>query len=62
MEAGMRRVEALVDEVRLLPVNKLKDEMKELQVRRSCGAGRTVLLGLTTIRVHRTDKRGSRIC
>ncbi|KAH9856662.1 hypothetical protein C2E23DRAFT_772105 [Lenzites betulinus] len=35
MEAGMRRVEALVDEVRLLPVNKLKDEMKELQDRQA---------------------------
>ncbi|KAI0360223.1 hypothetical protein OH77DRAFT_1565833 [Trametes cingulata] len=35
MEAGMKRVEALMDEVRLLPVNKLKDEMKELQDRQA---------------------------
>ncbi|KAI9061112.1 hypothetical protein FKP32DRAFT_1759858 [Trametes sanguinea] len=35
MEAGMKRVEALMDEVRLLPVNKLKDEMKELQERQA---------------------------
>ncbi|KAI0368811.1 hypothetical protein BV20DRAFT_968928 [Pilatotrama ljubarskyi] len=35
MEAGMKRVEALMDEVRMLPVNKLKDEMKELQDRQA---------------------------
>ncbi|KAI0671407.1 hypothetical protein C8Q78DRAFT_1028773 [Trametes maxima] len=35
MEAGMKRVEALVDEVRQLPVNRLKDEMKELQDRQA---------------------------
>ncbi|KAI0635594.1 hypothetical protein C8Q77DRAFT_1155382 [Trametes polyzona] len=35
MEAGMKRVEALMDEVRLLPVNRLKDEMKELQDRQA---------------------------
>ncbi|KAI8980049.1 hypothetical protein BD414DRAFT_493449 [Trametes punicea] len=35
MEAGMKRVEALMEEVRLLPVNRLKDEMKELQERQA---------------------------
>ncbi|KAI0822545.1 hypothetical protein BC628DRAFT_1327164 [Trametes gibbosa] len=35
MDAGIKRVEALVDEVRLLPVHKLKDEMKELQDRQA---------------------------
>lgn len=32
-EASVRRVEALLDDIRDLPVHKLKDEMKELQVR-----------------------------
>lgn len=31
-EAGIRRVETLVDDIKRLPVNKLKEEMKELQV------------------------------
>lgn len=32
-DAGVRRLEGLVEEIRALPVNKLKEEMKELQVR-----------------------------
>ncbi len=32
VEATVKKVEALVDELRDLPVHKLKDEMKELQV------------------------------
>ncbi|KAL1940266.1 hypothetical protein VTO73DRAFT_9218 [Trametes versicolor] len=35
MEAGMKRVETLVEEVKMLPVNRLKDEMKELQDRQA---------------------------
>jgi hypothetical protein len=31
-EASVRRVEALLDDIRDLPVNRLKDDMKELQV------------------------------
>lgn len=31
-EAGIRRIEALAEDIKRLPVNKLKDEMKELQV------------------------------
>ena len=31
-QAGIQRVEALVDDIKRLPVNKLKEEMKELQV------------------------------
>lgn len=34
MDAGVRKLEAMIEDVRSLPVNKLKDEMKELQVRR----------------------------
>ncbi|KAI0951035.1 hypothetical protein AcW1_008184 [Taiwanofungus camphoratus] len=34
-EAGMKRAEALLEDVRHLPVNKLKDEMKELQDRQA---------------------------
>ena len=30
---GMKRLEALVQDIKELPVNRLKDEMKELQVR-----------------------------
>ncbi len=37
MEASVKRVEALVDEVKRMPVNRLKDEMKELQVRDDLG-------------------------
>ncbi len=33
MEAGVKRMEAMVEEMKRMPVNKLKDEMKELQVR-----------------------------
>ena len=33
VEASVKRVEAVVDEVKRMPVNRLKDEMKELQVR-----------------------------
>ena len=33
VENSVKRVEALVEEVRRMPVNKLKDELKELQVR-----------------------------
>lgn len=33
VEASVKRVETLVEEVRRMPVNRLKDEMKELQVR-----------------------------
>lgn len=32
VEASVRRVEALVEDIRELPVQRLKDEMKELQV------------------------------
>lgn len=32
VEAGMKRIESLVEDIRQLPVNKLKEEMKELQV------------------------------
>ncbi|TFK83312.1 hypothetical protein K466DRAFT_665921 [Polyporus arcularius HHB13444] len=35
MEASVKRVEALVDEVKRMPVNRLKDEMKELQDRQA---------------------------
>lgn len=31
-EAGIKRIEALAEDIKKLPVNKLKDEMKELQV------------------------------
>ena len=34
MDAGVRKLEAMIEDVRSLPVNKLKDEMKELQARR----------------------------
>ena len=33
MEAGMKKMESMVDEIKRLPVNRLKEEMKELQVR-----------------------------
>ena len=33
VEGSVRRMEALVEEVKQIPVNRLKDEMKELQVR-----------------------------
>ncbi|KAI0750131.1 hypothetical protein C8Q80DRAFT_1233043 [Daedaleopsis nitida] len=35
VEASVKRVETLVDEVRKMPVNRLKDEMKELQERQA---------------------------
>ena len=34
VEAGVKRMEAMVEEMKRMPVNKLKEEMKELQVRR----------------------------
>jgi succinate dehydrogenase/fumarate reductase flavoprotein subunit len=34
-ESNVRRIEALLEDVKDLPVHKLKDEMKELQVRLS---------------------------
>ena len=39
VEASVKRVEAVVDEVKRMPVNRLKDEMKELQVRGRNGLG-----------------------
>ncbi|EPT01375.1 hypothetical protein FOMPIDRAFT_133127 [Fomitopsis schrenkii] len=35
MDAGVRKLEAMIEDVRSLPVNKLKDEMKELQDRQA---------------------------
>ncbi|TFY62593.1 hypothetical protein EVJ58_g3769 [Rhodofomes roseus] len=35
MDAGVRKLEAMVEDVKALPVNKLKDEMKELQDRQA---------------------------
>ena len=35
VEAGVKRMEAMVEEMKRMPVNKLKEEMKELQVRRA---------------------------
>ena len=56
VEASVKRVETLVDEVKRMPVNRLKDEMKELQVRRF-----TVSLnceGLTLCCACRIGRRG----
>lgn len=35
MDAGVRKLEVMIEDVRSLPVNKLKDEMKELQDRQA---------------------------
>ncbi|PCH42243.1 hypothetical protein WOLCODRAFT_137784 [Wolfiporia cocos MD-104 SS10] len=35
MDAGIRKIEALLEDVRSLPVNRLKDEMRELQDRQA---------------------------
>ena len=59
VEGSVRRMEALVEDVRKMPVNKLKDEMKELQVR---GVPVSAALMLMCLLSYRIVRRGSRTC
>ncbi|KAI0312291.1 hypothetical protein OF83DRAFT_1166026 [Amylostereum chailletii] len=58
LEAGIRRVQEVLEDVRDLPVNRLKEEMKELQERQARIEG--LLMVLTRGMRHDTGGHGSR--
>ena len=60
-EIAVKKVEALLDDMRELPVQKLKEEMKEVQVR-DVLFGWVVRLGLSAMLFHRIARRASRVC
>ena len=69
VEAGVKRMEAMMEEMKRMPVNKLKEEMKELQVRRAFSSASPAEgyrcadwtgIGLRWHR--RSGRRGSRTC